>query len=330
MKKINTAVLLLVSLFLLVGCGQKQEEATLWGRVEGKEVDVQTKVPGRVVQMLVEEGQEVKKGQLLAVIDSKDLVAQKGQYIAQVESAQAQAIQASKAASLHDKTSANNLQAASAQVKMAATDLAMAEKNYQRYQSLYKSGAIAEKNLEDVKQKYLAAQDVLTQAQAALRSAQANQTDGHQVNEANVLAAQGKKAQAQAAVSQVENLLAETQIKAPMDGLVTSLIVEQGEMVSSGMPLMTILNPTVNWVNFKVKETDLSKYKLNSQVSLQGRDKDLQVTGTVVDISRKPEFATYRATDERGDTDVITFNVKVQVNSPLLRPGMRFTIEGLK
>ena len=92
------------------------------------------------------------------------------------------------------------------------------------------------------------------------------------------------------------------------------------------MPIVTIQDPVDNWINLKVKETELSKYALNQSVKLQGRDEKLQVEGVIVDISNKPEFATYRATDERGDTDIITFNVKIQVNNDVIKPGMRFKL----
>ena len=97
-------------------------------------------------------------------------------------------------------------------------------------------------------------------------------------------------------------------------------------MVSQGMPLVAIQDPLDNWINLKVKETELSRYSLQQVVHLQGRDNLLTVTGTIVDISKKAEFATYRSTNERNDNDIITFNVKIQVNSDTLRPGMRFKL----
>ena len=70
----------------------------------------------------------------------------------------------------------------------------------------------------------------------------------------------------------------------------------------------------------------MNKYQIGQPVRLQGRDSALKVQGTIVDISKKPEFATYRATNERDDTDIVTFNLKIRVNSDKLRPGMRFKV----
>ena len=98
-------------------------------------------------------------------------------------------------------------------------------------------------------------------------------------------------------------------------------------MISQGTPLVAIQDPTDNWVDLKVPETELSKYALDQQVTLVGRDGKTQVTGTITDISKKAEFATQRATSERGDdSDIISFNVKIQIDSDKLRPGMRFRI----
>ena len=100
-------------------------------------------------------------------------------------------------------------------------------------------------------------------------------------------------------------------------------------MISNGTPLVAVQDPTDNWVDIKVPETELSKYAVGQQVKLIGRDGKTEVTGTITDISKKAEFATQRATSERGDeTDIVSFNVKIQVNSDALWPGMRFRLAG--
>ena len=130
-------------------------------------------------------------------------------------------------------------------------------------------------------------------------------------------------------MAQILVSLDETEIRAPFDGIVTEKYVEEGSMISQGTPLVAVQDPSDNWVDIKVPETKLNRYRLQQEVTLVGRDGITKVNGTIVDISRKAEFATHRATSERGtDTDIITFNMKIQVNSPKLRPGMRFRLEG--
>lgn len=120
---------------------------------------------------------------------------------------------------------------------------------------------------------------------------------------------------------------AEANIKAPYDGIITAKYIEEGSMISLGTPLVALQDPLDNWVNFKLPETKLRSLRLNQQVSMIARDGQTKVTGTIIDISKKSEFATQRATSERGDdTDIISFNVKVQVNDSFLRPGLRFRL----
>ena len=119
----------------------------------------------------------------------------------------------------------------------------------------------------------------------------------------------------------------ETTLVAPFDGIVTTKYSDIGAMISSGMPIVAVKDQLEIWVDFKVIETVLDKYPLYARVHMEGRNPQLKIDGVIVDISKKPNFATYRATSERGnDDDIITFNVKVQTNDPRIRPGMRFKV----
>ena len=133
--------------------------------------------------------------------------------------------------------------------------------------------------------------------------------------------------QAVAALDELMVSLDETEIKAPFAGIVTAKYVEEGSMISQGTPLFALQDPLDNWVNFKIPETELGHFHLHQTVELLGRDEKTRLSGEVVDISSKSEFATQRATSERGDsTDIISFNVKIQVDSENLHPGMRFRL----
>lgn len=322
----HTAVFLVAALLaaLLGGCaGTASKE--VWGRAEAKEVDINSKIPGRVLALTVKEGDRVEKGQVLARIDSRDIVAQANQAKAAVKALEAQILQASTATSLQDQTAQATVDAAQAQLNRANADLRLAEADYKRFSKLVKSGSVSRQLFETYQARYEAAKSAYDQAEASLAKAQAGllQVSMSRNNEATAL---GKLQQSQAALQQVEVALDETEIKAPFAGIITAKYVEEGAMVSTGMPLVAIQDPLDNWVNVKVKETELGKYQIGQKISLLGRDGALKVQGTIADISKKPEFATYRATNERDDTDIITFNVKIRVNSEKLRPGMRFKI----
>lgn len=268
---------MLIAALAISGCDKKDnpDDSTVWGQADATEISINTKIPGRLVDLYVQEGVRVHKGDVLAQIDAREVSAMNAAAKAKISAAKAARLQAE------------------ANLDQARRDLA-------RYEELYRAGAISRSMYENLQSKC----DILA---AACEQA-----------EANVEAS--TEAFNQSAVN-----VGETVITAPFDGIVTTKYVDAGAMVSTGMPIVGLQDPSKNWVNFKVKETDLDKYKLNSEVTLYGRNKDLQVKGTIVDISQKPNFATYRATSERGDDqDIITYNVKVQVDDPRIHPGMRF------
>jgi HlyD family secretion protein len=310
----------------LAGCSSATTAPQeVWGRSDAKEVDVNSKIPGRVINMLVKEGDTVTKGQVLARIDNRDIVAQANQARAGIKALESQTEQATTATEIQDQTAQATLDMTKAQLDKAATDLTLAENDYKRFSKLAASGSISRQLFETYEAKYKSAQSGYSQAESSVARAQSGllQTD---INRSGEAAAQSKLQQSQGVLQQVEVALDETEIKAPFSGIITAKYVEEGAMVSAGMPLVAIQDPTDNWINLKIKETELSNYQLQQTIQLEGRDSNLKVQGTIVDISKKPEFATYRSTNERSDNDIITFNVKIQINSDQLRPGMRFKV----
>lgn len=266
--------------FFISGCSNippVQEKQQLWGQVDATEVDMNSKVAGRVVEIYIEEGSLVKKGQVLACIDARELNAKYSQEDAQLRAAKAAAAQAK------------------ANLELAAT-------NAKRYEALHNQGAISSMTYDDINTKYSVASAAY---QAALEG---------------VGSAEEQKQQVRVNVD-------ETLIRAPFDGIITTKYVNVGAMVSTGMPIVAVQNPIDNWVNVKVNETDLQKYFLGQNIKLEGRNSEFHIRGKVVSISKKPDFATKRATNERGDaTDIISYNIKIQINSDKIRPGMRFKI----
>ena len=319
--------LIFLSFSVLTGCGGNSSSTELWGRAEAKEVDINSKIPGRVVALLVKEGDRVEKGQLLARIDKRDITAQSEQALANIKALEAQTVQATSVTELQDHTSKASLHTAKAQMERARAELNLAENDFARFKKLMEMEAISKQLFDSYRTKYEVARAAFAQAQAAVYSAEAGLLQT-QVNRANEEAMRSKVAQARATLQQVEVSLDETEIRAAFAGIISVKYVEEGAMVSQGMPLVAIQDPSDNWINLKVKETELSKYSIRQTVKMQGRDSKLVLNGVIVDISKKPEFATYRATNERGDNDIITFNVKIQTNSDKVRPGMRFKLIG--
>ena len=326
------AMFCLAALLLSVaGCGSKssgKDDNVTWGRADAKEIDINSKISGRVVELLVKEGDHVKAGQVIAHIDKRDLEAQKDQLNAAIEALQAQQTQASATTSMQSGTSSSALSQAQAARDKARADLALCESDYQRYSDLVESGAVSRQVYEQYATKYNVAQAAYAQADSAVAQASSGLMVTS-VNQAGESAVAKKIAQAEAQLEQLEVSLDETEIKAPFDGVITKKYIEEGSMISTGTPLVAVQDPEDNWVDIKVPETQLGDFKVDQDVELIARDGKTKVTGTITDISKKAEYATQRATSERGDeSDIVSFNVKIQVNAPELRPGMRFRLVG--
>uniref|UniRef100_UPI0040295A67 HlyD family secretion protein n=1 Tax=Megasphaera sp. TaxID=2023260 RepID=UPI0040295A67 len=241
-KKWAAGLLLALAVVCLAsGCSLQKEAASdeLWGRADAKEIDINSKVTGRVVQLRVKEGDTVKQGDIIAYIDQRDLLAQKAQAEANIKALQAQVRQSGVVTDLQDSTSKSQVDTASAGLDSAQSNLDLAEKDFNRYQELYAQGAISKSVFDAYKTKYEVAQSAYSQAQSSVSSAQAGllQTDA---NLAATDAAQKKLEAAQARLQQIEVSLDETELTAPFAGVITAPDSEDGSLHSLGPPQVAL------------------------------------------------------------------------------------------
>ena len=97
-------------------------------------------------------------------------------------------------------------------------------------------------------------------------------------------------------------------------------------LISLTVLLYSLQDTADNWIDFKISETELKNFSLGDAVTLEGRDGSTQIIGTVESIRRKADFATQKATSERGDVDIMAFNVKIRTDNTDIWSGMRFKI----
>ena len=115
MRKLRQGLAMVLSVLLVlvsVGCGSNAENKVEWGRADAKEIDVNSKIAGRVVELLVKEGDEVRAGQVIARIDKRDLEAKKAGYEANIAAIRAQQLQAASVTSMQIGTTQSALAAA--------------------------------------------------------------------------------------------------------------------------------------------------------------------------------------------------------------------------
>jgi len=334
------------------------------GTIEAKEVSINSKIPGRILKILVEEGAEVKAGDVLVEIESEELKAKKAQAEALLQQAMA-GYEAAKgqedAAQAGYDAAKGQLDAANSQLQKAengarAQEIAQAQayyelmqKTYDRVQKLYEKGAVSAQKRDEVytqlevakQQLSIAkegarvedksgAQALVNQAMAGVQAALAKVDQA----KAATQAAAEKVEQAKAGVAEVEAYLKDTKIAAPINGVVTEINAHEGELVSTGMSIAVVSDIENAWIEVQVKETDLEKITLgqNVEVKVPSYSKET-FKGKVVRINQKPDFATKRATNDNGDFDIMSFGVKVELDdrgSKALRPGMTAFVRFVK
>lgn len=331
-KKYGKAALFLAAAAVCAGIFYWQVRAAraadteIWGMADAKETGVNPKVSGRVIEILVKEGDAVKKGEILARIDRDLLDPERMQAEAALRAQLASAEQAAILARMSRGTLAAQLTAAEASAEQARTACRLAEKDEARYRSLLASGAVSAKEYDAMKAAADNARAAWDGALAGVRAAEASLAESGANEEAERAARESAEAiRAQLAAAAVT--VGEAEIRAPFDGLVTKKYIEEGTLVSAAIPLFSVQDTRNNWVDLKVKETEIARYPVGKAVTLTARDGKTHVTGRVESVSRKADYATVKATNERGDRDIVAFNVKVRTDSDAVWPGMRFRLE---
>lgn len=326
-KFILTICLTAVIPLIVCGCGSSTNENNTslpTGTVEAREVDLNAKIPGRVVNLLVTEGDEVKPEQIVAELDDKDLKAKEAQALATVQAAKAQIQEAQTARTVTENTVKAALQRAQATLEEAQAREELAAQTLARIEILFEQGAIPQQQLDESRAQAKAAAAARAQAEAALAEAQASQLKIDLAGD-QIATAAARLEQAQAALTEIRNNLAELKIKSPTAGTVTAVNIEQGELVSTGLPVVTVTDFKDNWVEMQVNQDIVQTLKLHQKAQVSAADQ--QCAGEIVKISSKPAFATRRATSDRGDKDIVTYEVRISLKDPSLRPGMNVEVE---
>lgn len=341
MKKrllIIAVAVLAAALILYFAYGRSGNELSMVrssGIVEGTEVNLSAKVPGRVLEICCKEGDAVKEGQVIVRLESDDIRASVAQARAGVEQARADSASAGSAVE-HAKAA---LQSAEADIQVAEADIEnakvrMDEQKLERDRSreLYQKEYISKSSLDQVVAAYDASVATFRSSQARLAASRAKkEAAAAQVRAAvNQLASSGARMkETEANLAFHESKLQDMVIASPIAGTVVFKAIEEGEQASVGATILTIVDTANLYVRTDLEETAVTAITLNAEarVTAEGlRGKEFR--GKVTEIGRYAEFATQRDVT-RGRQDIKTFRVKVRAEDPegLLKPGMTVFVE---
>lgn len=285
----------------------------LEGQADATSVRISGKLPGRVTEIYVKEGDMVKAGDTLVHIHSS---------LAEAKLAQAQSMRDVAVAGEHKVdagTRSQIIQAAEALVSQAEAARQIAQKTYERMETLYGEGVVSAQKRDEAKAAYDAAVGAENAAHSQLSLARAG------AQREDKLAAAGMVGVADGGIAEVESLLEDQYLLAPCDGQIDQIYPEVGELVSLGAPIMSLLKIDDKWVTFNVREDYLSKMQQGDTIEVMIPALDKKVTNIAIYYVRDMgSYATWRATKATGEWDSRTFEVKGRpVDAiPELRPGM--------
>lgn len=320
-RKIIWSVIITIALIIivaLVGYHLKHSEPIiLQGTVECTTYRASSKIAGRIEKMNLHEGQHVKKGELLYTLSTPELNAKLQQAEAAKNAATALDQKALAGARIQQIEAARNLW------QKAQAGRVLSQRTFERVKTLYKQGVVAAQNFDEAEANYQA----MVASEAAAKAQYELALDGASKEDKEAAAAQVQ--QAEGAINEVESYISDAMVYSPVDGEISSIIAEQGELVGSGYPVVSIIDTTDIWATFNVKETLLPKIKIGGKMVAYIPALDRDIEFEIRYISVQADFATWSATRTQGGFDIRTFAVKAYPigNAEGLRPGMSVLVD---
>lgn len=310
-----TAVVVVVGLIGFFAL--ESEEEVIQGQVEVTEYRVSSKVPGRILELRVKEGDYVKVGDTLAILDAPDIKAK-----------QAQAESAESAAAAMEEMARNGarqeqVRGAYSVLQQAKAGLEIAEKSYNRVQRLFDEGVMTAQKRDEAFANYKAMEAQVKAAQSQYDMAR----NGARAEEKAAAAAQVNRAKG--AVAEVNSYIHETVQIAQMEGEVSEIYPKVGELVGTGSPIMSISVMSDLWGTFNVREDQLGDMGIDKTFTayVPAFNKDIKMK--VYYMKDQGSYAVWKATKASGKYDLKTFEVKARPVDKLegLRPGMSLVVK---
>jgi len=287
------------------------------GQVEVTEYRVSSKVPGRILELRVKEGDYVKVGDTLAIIDSPEVRAKMLQAQSAADGAAALELKARNGARKEQIQGAYQL------LQQANAGLEIAEKSYKRVQRLFDEGVVSAQKRDEA----LANFKALEAQQKAAQSQYDMAVNGARQEEK--LAAKSQSEMAQGAITEVNAYINETVQTAQMEGEVAEIYPEAGELVGTGFPIMSIAVMDDAWGVFNVREDQLNGLNIGSEITVLIPAFNKEVTMKVFHLKDQGSYAVWKATKASGQYDKKSFEMKARPTEKIegLRPGMSLIIK---
>ncbi|WP_180164245.1 HlyD family secretion protein [Acinetobacter sp. YH12049] len=318
--------IVLVLLLALIAFGlwksYQPKQVELQGRVEAETIHISTKVPSRIEEIYVHDGEKVQAGQALVRLTSPEVDAKKQQALAALQSAQALQSTAERGSQQENIDSLYaNWQSLKAQQQLAQT-------TYQRGQNLYKEGVISRQRRDEMQAAAVSAAQMTEASYQQYARAKRGSTPQQQSS------ADAQVKIAQAALAEANALEAETKLFAPSNGTISKTYGKVSELVAMGVPVVSLIQDDSLWISLNVREDQYAQvYQLKTMqgfIPALNKSTDFKIDH----IEAEGEFATIKTTRQTGGYDIRSFKVQLKPAQPIadLKVGMSvlFKIEERK
>jgi len=325
-RLVALVLLLLTGAAVYVYLHRRPPALVLTGIVTTNDVVVSPQVAGQIAQLLVNEGDAVKKDQLVAVINADELQADTAYYSQNVAGLSSQVAESEAALRLQERQTTDQIQQAeatlasiNAQIESAVAELAQARTTMTRTEDLLKGGVVSAQELDQARAAVSTAQgkvDALKKQAEAQRAtvamARAN-AEQIAVRRSQVQANEHLQAAAAAQRTKAGVRLRYSELHAPIDGLVDVRAVRVGEVVSPGQPVVTLINPDDLWVRADVEESYIDRVRIGDKLPVR-LPSGAELEGTVFYRGADASFATQRDVS-RTKRDIKTFEIRLRVDN---------------
>lgn len=320
-------ILLVIVCCASLGCRNEASSGgtRVSGHVEATEVQVSAEVAGRIIELRVQEGDRVKRGDVIARLDTRDTELQIDRARAERLGADAQLRLLQAGSRLEDVRQAQAQVAASeAEAAAAMAELKAAETDLERFEALLRANAGSQKQRDDAKARVDVARERARGAEDRVRAGRetlARLKAGARPQELD--AARARVATIDAQIAALEKSLKDAQVLSPVDGIVTTKLADEGEIIAPRTPLIIVTDLDRAWANLFVPEPLIPRLKIGQSATVFTDAGGQGIPGRITFISPKAEF-TPRNVQTADERSKLVYRIKVTVDNSqgVLKQGM--------
>lgn len=291
-------IILFIIAFIVVGVFQPDNDCMIQGETESTDYRMSSKVPARLMELRVKEGNTVKKGDTLAILKAPDLEAK----LAQAKAAEQAALAMTE--KVENGTRTEQIQGAYEMWQKAKAGLTIAEKTYTRLERLFDEGVMSEQKRDEAKANY----EAMLATEKAAKAQYDMAVNGAQHEDKEMAKAQMFRMKG--IVEEIYTYMDETCLISPCDGQVTEIYPEIGELIGTGAPIMNIAASNDMWFTFNIREDLLPGITIGKELDVYVPAIDKRIPVKISLMKDVGSFAVWKATKSLDGFDLKTFEVQ--------------------